>query len=625
MIDLRLLLNCRAALARSVATVAAATLLMSFVLGSGLAQEPSCEFKVQLGDGEQASGSFCGDSTPSPISPEEAYVYQGIKYATADRWSAPVLVTSYPDETPATDFGSSCPQEAENIVGIRSTDEDCLYLNIWTPQPGNTNGTVGDPYPVMVFIYGGAFVFGSSSQPVYDGTVFAADQNVVLVTFNYRLGAFGALYVNPDGTVANPSSPPFNGGNFGISDQIAALQWVQANIRAFGGNPENVTIFGESAGAMSVGLLATSIPSVASTQLFNQAIMESNPLGYRYPTATLPSSGQSVAQIEAAAIIGCINTEINAGINGPTECGPPATSLTATPSAQQILDAQGLYTQGGPSSAAVEVILEVHLPGLLPFAPILDGTFITEQPSTALEADTGVRLMFGFNANEGVPFADAFYESGTADPSAVYDAGVGAAFGTRSVNIFFNNKYSGSGPVNYGFEAGPYTALADLLTDYAFVCGNLAIKGPQDQTAWAYAFTEVSSVYITDPPDAEQPLCGSNNGPGTNNGNVCHGAELPYVFNSFHALTLSNDPDTADKDLAAIMNTAWANFAKNPSSSPISGWQPWGGSTSQTVFQLNNANLGQPITPYTTSDCSFWGTIDTEAQPFIGAASLEQQ
>ena len=125
-----------------------------------------------------------------------------------------------------------------------SRSEDCLFLNIWSP------GADGKKRPVMVWIHGGAFLFGSGSTPWYDGTQFAKHGDVVVVTINYRLNVFGFLHLadlfGEDYAVS---------GNCGILDQIAALRWVQENIEAFGGDPKQVTIFGESAGAASVGTL----------------------------------------------------------------------------------------------------------------------------------------------------------------------------------------------------------------------------------------------------------------------------------------------------------------------------------------------------------------------------------
>jgi para-nitrobenzyl esterase len=140
-----------------------------------------------------------------------------------------------------------------------SQDEDCLYLNIWAPQPEMRKR------PVMVWLHGGSFLNGSGSQSDYDGANFAEQGDLILVTLNYRLGVLGFLYLEElMGETATSS------GNYGLLDQIAALRWVHENIPAFGGDPDNVTVFGESAGAISIALLLA-MPEARG--LFQRAIL----------------------------------------------------------------------------------------------------------------------------------------------------------------------------------------------------------------------------------------------------------------------------------------------------------------------------------------------------------------
>jgi para-nitrobenzyl esterase len=195
--------------------------------------------------------------------------FKGIPFARppvgALRWRPPQPPTAWHEIRTAVSYGPDCmqvpfPGDAAPL-GVTPA-EDCLYLNVWTPAQ-----FAGRKLPVMVWIYGGGFVNGGSSPPVYDGSAFARD-GVVLVSFNYRLGSFG-FFAHP-ALSREQSGRPL--GNYAYMDQIAALKWVRRNVAQFGGDPHNVTVFGESAGGMSVNALLT---SPLATGLFQKAIIES--------------------------------------------------------------------------------------------------------------------------------------------------------------------------------------------------------------------------------------------------------------------------------------------------------------------------------------------------------------
>jgi para-nitrobenzyl esterase len=194
--------------------------------------------------------------------------FKGIPFAAPpigeSRWRPPQAVPAWSEPRAAKTYGPDCMQEPfpgdAAPLGV-TPDEDCLYLNVWRPAADAKR------LPVMVWIYGGGFVNGGSSPAVYDGSEFAKS-GVVLVSFNYRLGHFG-FFAHPALTAEHGTEPH---GNYGLMDQIAALKWVQRNIAAFGGDPANVTIFGESAGGMSVNVLLT---TPLANGLFHKAVVES--------------------------------------------------------------------------------------------------------------------------------------------------------------------------------------------------------------------------------------------------------------------------------------------------------------------------------------------------------------
>src|SRR5579884_1231613 len=214
-------------------------------------------------------------------------IYKGIPFAAPPvgelRWKPPQAPKAWQGVRKATEFGPRCMQgRIFNDMVFRDSgpSEDCLYLNVWAPANASA------PLPVMVWIYGGGFQAGASSEPRQDGEKLAK-KGVIVVSMNYRLGVFG-FFAHPE--LAKESGHN-SAGNYGLLDQLAALRWVHDNIRAFGGDPGNVTIFGESAGSMSVNAQVTS-PLAAG--LFKQAIGESGgDFGFTSPIPPLEQSEQN--------------------------------------------------------------------------------------------------------------------------------------------------------------------------------------------------------------------------------------------------------------------------------------------------------------------------------------------
>ena len=297
--------------------------------------------------------------------------WRGIRYAAAPtgdlRWRSPQPPARWTDVADATAYGPVCPQPIDPALPLElgaPQGEDCLTLNIWAPsdcQPG-------DGKPVMMWVHGGAYIFGGASQPLYDGRVLAESGDVVVVTVNYRLGAFGFLDLSSfDGTAA-----PFE-SNVGMRDVLFALQWVRDNIAAFGGAPDRVTLFGESAGG---GVVTTLLTSPAAAGLFQAAIAQSSPATSVYDRAR----GQRVAQLMLGHL-GLAESEIHRLYEVPTD------ALIAA--SKELFDAIPRQT-----------------PGTLAFAPIVDGDLVPDYPvKLAREGRSHpVPLIIGTNEHEAALF-----------------------------------------------------------------------------------------------------------------------------------------------------------------------------------------------------------------------------
>jgi len=261
--------------------------------------------------------------------------FKGIPYAAPPvgplRWRAPQPAARWRGERAADAFGNACIQPTPSGPGSDTgtpLSEDCLYLNVWTPA---TRATA--PRPVMVWIHGGALVTGAASQRVYDGAAFAR-RGVVLVSINYRLGRLG-FFAHPALTRENADGGRL--GNYGLMDQVAALRWVQRNIRAFGGDPRRVTVFGESAGAASV--LALMVTPEARG-LFQRAISQSGygRGSYSRPAAVAPD-GQAAAGDEGAALLRGIGVDTT---DAAVLRGLPLARLDALPPISQMTGANFL-------------------------------------------------------------------------------------------------------------------------------------------------------------------------------------------------------------------------------------------------------------------------------------------
>ncbi|MFT4126158.1 MAG: carboxylesterase family protein [Gordonia sp. (in: high G+C Gram-positive bacteria)] len=433
--------------------------------------------------------------------------FKGIPFAAPPvgdrRFRAPEPAASWSGVRDASAYGPTAPQPGypppldELLANVIIDGDDYLNLNVWTPEqaipaPGEADR---GRRPVMVWIHGGAFVCGSGA--VYDGTAFARD-GVVLVTINYRLGAEGFLWFG-EGTP-----------NLGILDQIAALEWVRDNITAFGGDPDAVTIFGESAGAMSV---ATLLAMPGAQGLFRRAIVQSGG-GH---IAMSPDSARTVAR-RFAEILGV----------APTRQAVAAVPAPTILRAQQTLSAE-------ITKKPLRRLWGDVARNLLPFEPVIDGTILPRLPEHAIADGVGaeVDLLVGSNADEGRLF---IAPTGTAPPMPslvpyLFARTAGVANARAALR-----SYRASRP---GSSAGDL--LAAFMTDSYF-------RAPALRLAEGHRGT---FVYEFRWPAAGVAGLGS-----------CHALEIAFVFDTlsspeFQAMTGGEPPQA----LADAMHRAWIDFA----------------------------------------------------------------
>jgi len=443
------------------------------------------------------------------------HVFRGIPFAQppvgALRWQRPRREERWSDVRDATRFSAISAQgewALERMFGADDVtkSEDSLYLNIWTP------GLDDRRRPVMVWIHGGGWLNGSGSTPWYDGAHFAQNGDVVLVTINYRLAAFGFLHL-----VEILGSDYEGSGNLGILDQVAALEWVRDSIEAFGGDAGNVTIFGESAGAGSVGTLL-GLPEARG--LFHGAIAESG-------AASWHISGEQ-ATANARRVIDALGV-------APDDAG----ALLSIP-AEELIEAQAaLGGEGGELG--------------LPFQPVIDGTVLPVSPleTIALGNAAGVRVLIGTNADEMTLF-------GLMDPhlASIDEAGLlrraRSYHGDSATEIV--ERYTANRP-----GSSPADVWIALATDAVFRIPAIRLAeshiphGSVHNYLFTWATPEFGGVLRS-----------------------THALEIPFVFDNLHKPGVGVFTGDGDElqGIADSMHGAWIAFARSgdPSHDDIPAW-----------------------------------------------------
>jgi para-nitrobenzyl esterase len=458
---------------------------------------------------------------------EGVWAYSGLPYAQAPvgplRWRPPQPPEPWSGVRDAVEFGPIAPQSPP-VAGAGvpgdpvEQSEDCLTLNVWTPAPDAARR------PVMVWIHGGGFTSGTGASLLYRGADLVRHGDVVVVTCNYRLGALGFL-AHP--ALAGTDDPAAL-GNWGLLDQVAVLRWVRDHIAGFGGDPHNVTVFGESAGSMSIAAL---LAMGAARGLFHRAVLQSGP---PY-THSVPRAAKAAGDLAEGLGLEAITRE----------------ALEAVPAADLVAVGQQLQNRRpGPG----------ELP--LPFLPVVDRSVLPERPEVAVASGRGapVPLLIGTNRDELTFFA-------LGDPRLhnVDDDGLAAWMRLAAPDLPAKEVVDCYRAVRgaRGESTTPRELLVAAGSDLVFRWPSLSLAAAQRQhqpATFVYLFTWETPAF--------GGLLGS-----------CHALEIPFVFGSVHrplvAAFTGGGPEA--EALSAKMQASWLAFARtgDPSSEGLGRWPAW--------------------------------------------------
>jgi para-nitrobenzyl esterase len=473
-----------------------------------------------------------------------SFSFKGVPYAAPPvgqlRFAAPVDPVAWTTPRNATVFSAGCYSECriqhrlKDLACAPTVSEDCLYLNVYTPSLNASSNA-----PVIVFFHGGMFEWGAGGIPLYEGDKWAKEQNIILVTVNYRLNVFGALYTGLGGLQ----------GNFMIQDQIQSLKWVNKNIVNFGGDPTRVTIMGQSAGATSVGVL---LVTPSAWPYFSRAAMISDPYGL------IPFSSVMAAELGnlVLAKLGCSR------IFEPqweVEC-------LRNKTAEEIYGAMGTDILPAPDEV---------LGDFMQWVPVVDGILIPQQPLDAMSSGqfNKVPIYIGTVANETIPF---IYALNFPPPGWLLDLALEYVFGETKGNQIAELY----GPVPADQQNDVRAFFSMILTDYLFYCPsrNSAMHASKYNGGKTY-------VYFFDEHPSWALWYSGNNSNDPCVKYICHAFDLPTIFGTYWKLPPSfPSPSPGEWDIMHFNQKTIAELAHN---GEISNWPGF----SQPTLTMKNLSI----------------------------------
>ena len=450
-------------------------------------------------------------------------VFKGVPFARPPigelRWKAPQPAEKWPGVKMAREYAPAPIQAGDTPSGI---SEDCLYLNIWTPAK-----SANEKLPVLVWIHGGGFSFGASSDPIFDGTELTK-KGVIVVTIAYRVAQLGFL-AHPE---LSAESPNHVSGNYGLLDQIAALKWVRENIASFGGDPDNVTISGESAGGISVSMLAA---SPLAKGLLQKAISQSG--GSFGPTRKINYPGENLSTLAQAE---------KEGAEYVKQFGTTSIAKLRKMQAETFIPARWSLPGGWP---------------------IVDGYVIPGDQYELYEQGrfNDVPVLIGYNSDEGASFM------WNSDPAQFID-GIKTRFG----------KFADSLLEAYPVSEDVITRTGrNLIRDAAFGWHTWSWAKLQSGTGTSPVYFYFFDQHPEYPEDSPQFGHGSP-----------HGQDIAYVFKHLDP----SHPDTTQSDLrlSESMATYWANFARHgdPNGKGVPEWPAFNIESQRVMYLQQQPNAG---------------------------------